>query len=418
MKKILAMFAVFFMMAAFNTANAAVYSDVPADYWANTEITAVVNDGVLSLKGNAFLPTKDVTRSDFNSALLKTLGHKTTSLSEKNPFTDVVSSRADYGDILLSAKLGLIYGYNDGTFKPDRIMTKAEAASVISHITKDFKGDVKALDSFKDKCAIPAWAKQQYAKTIDLGVYVNYPDADELLPNKNLNRAEAAVLLYKLKQQIGAVKEQYVSKEALLRTEHLDVTKNAEVDTVKITSTRKIVEAKNIIKGYFYTYFTSKDVQVGDTVIFTAKNDILTKEGTLVIPAKTTMKAKVASVEPKKWWNKNDKVTVEFETMTLPTGVCVPFKAEVINNNGVLTENRWAKPVGYTVAGAAIGAGAGVGVAGFTGHHHYGNGVAVGTPVGAGLGLLTGLTTPGRTYKANDGDFVWLELTQDLSIPN
>jgi len=418
MKKILAMFAVFFMMATFNAANAAVYSDVPADYWANTEITAVVTDNILPLKGKAFLPEQEVSRSDFNSALLRTLGHRTVSLSDANPFSDVVSSRADYGDILLSSKLGLIYGYNDGTFKPDRIMTKAEAASVISHITKDFKGNVKSLNAFTDKDNIPAWAVRQYAKTIDLGVYVNYPDAQELLPNKNLNRAEAAVLLYKLKQKIGAVKEQYVSKEALISTEHLDVTKKAEVDEVQITNMRKIVLAKNIIKGYFYTYFTSKDVQVGDEVTFTAKNDIYTKEGTLVIPAATTMKARVASVEPKKWWNKNDKVTVEFESMTLPSGVCTPFKAEVINNNGVLTENRWAKPLGYTVGGAVVGGGAGVGIASFTGHHHYGNGVAIGAPVGAGLGLLTGLTTPGRTYKANDGDYVWLELTEDLSVPN
>ncbi len=418
MKKILAMFAVFFMMASFNSANAAVYSDVPADYWANKEISAVVTDNILSLKGKSFLPDKEVSRSDFNSALLRTLGHKTASLSDVNPFSDVVSTRSDYGDILLSSKLGLIYGYDDGTFKPDRIMTKAEAASVISHITKDFKGNVKSLTPFKDSDSIPAWAVQQYAKTIDLGVYVNYPNSDELLPNKNLNRAEAAVLLYKLKQQISAVKEQYVNKETLLSTEHLDVTKKAEVDEVQITNMRKIVLAKNIIKGYFYTYFTSKDAEVGDTVTFTAKNDIYTEEGTLVIPADTTMKATITSIEPKKWWNKNDKVTVEFESMTLPTGVCVPFSAEVINHNGVLTENRWAKPVGYTVGGALIGAGAGVGVAGFTGHHHYGNGVAIGTPVGAGLGLLTGLTTKGRTYKANDGDYVWLELTQDLSIPN
>ena len=47
-----------------------------------------------------------------------------------------------------------------------------------------------------------------------------------------------------------------------------------------------------------------------------------------------------------------------------------------------------------------------------------GDGMAIGFPVGAGVGLLTGLTTPGRTYKANDGDYVWLELTQDLVIPN
>ncbi len=420
MKKILAMIAVFFMMAAFNSANAAVYKDVPADYWANKEITAVVNDGILSLKKNAFLPEQEVTRSDFNSALLKTLGHRATTLSETNPFSDVVSSRPDYGDILLSSKLGLIYGYSDGTFKPDRIMTKAEAASVISHITKDYKGNVKSLDPFTDKDSVPCWAAKQFAKTIDLGIYVNYPDANELLPNKNLNRAEAAVLLYKLKQSISAVKEQYVSKESVISVEHLDVTKKAEVDEVQITNMRKIVLAKNIIKGYFYTYFSSKDAQVGDTVTFTAKNDIYTEEGTLVIPADTTMAAKITSVEPKKWWNKNDKVTVEFETMTLPNGTCVPFKAEVINNNGVLTENRWAKPVGYTVGGAVVGTGVGMGIAAIAegDDDHFGEGIAIGAPVGAGVGLLTGLTTPGRTYKANDGDFVWLELTEDLSIPN
>jgi len=422
MKKILAMFAVFFMMLAFNAANAAVYSDVPANYWANKEITAVVNDNVLPLVAkNTFAPTKEVSRSDFNSALLRTLGHSKATLSEKNPFSDVVSSRADYGDILLSSKLGLIYGYNDGTFKPDRIMTKSEAASVISHITKDFKGNVKLLDQFADKADVPAWATAQYAKTIDLGVYVNYPDANKLLPNKNLNRAEAAVLLYKLKQRLSAVKSQYLNKETLLATEHLDVTKKAEVDEVQITNQRKIVLAKNIIKGYFYTYFTSKNAEVGDEVTFTAKKDIYTKEGTLVIPADTTMLAHITSIEPKKWWNKNDKVTVDFESMTLPSGTVVPFKADVINHNGVLTENRWAKPVAYTVGGTAVGAGMGVGLAaadGADGSGHFCRGVAIGAPVGAGVGLLTGLTTPGRTFKANDGDWVWLELTQDLSIPN
>ncbi len=420
MKKILAMFAVFFMMTALNPANADVYADVPADYWANTEITAVVNDGILSLDGKSFLPEQDVSRSDFNSALLRTLGHRQTALSDANPFSDVESSRADYYDILLSSKLGLIYGYNDGTFKPDRIMTKTEAASVISHITKDFKGNTKSLNPFKDKNEIPAWGTRQFAKTVDLGVYVNYPDADELLPNKNLNRAEAAVLLYKLKQQISSVKTEYISQEALLSTEHLNVTRRADVNEVQVTNTRKIVLADNIIKGYFYSDFSSEGANVGDTVTFTAKYDVYTEEGTLVIPAGTTMNATITSIEPKKWWNKNDKVTVEFDKMTLPSGICTPFKAEVLNHNGILTENRWAKPLGYTVGGALIGGGIGVaaGSAKHHGHRHYGEGVAIGAPVGAGVGLLTGLTTPGRTYKAHEGQYVWLKLTQDLSVPN
>ncbi len=420
MKKILAILAVFFMMISFNSANAAVYSDVPADYWANTEITAIVEDGILPLVKNAYLPEQEVSRSEFNSALLKTLGHRSKTLSESNPYTDVCASRPDYGDILLSSKLGLFYGYEDNTFRPDRIMTKAEAASVISHITKDYKGNVDSLKAFKDSADIPAWDVRQFAKTIDLGIYVNYPDADELLPNKNLNKAEAAVLLYKLKNKLAAVQDKYVSKEVLQGVEHLDVTRKATVDEVKITNQNKIVLAGNIIKGYFAAYFSSKEAQVGDTVTFTAKKDIYTKEGTLVIPQGTTMLSKITSIEPKKWWNKNDKVTVEFETMTLPNGVCVPFKADVLNNNGVLTENRWAKPVGYTVGGAVVGTGVGMGIAAIAAQDddHFGEGIAIGAPVGAGVGLLTGLTTPGRTFKANDSEYVWLELTQDLVIPN
>ena len=36
---------------------------------------------------------------------------------------------------------------------------------------------------------------------------------------------------------------------------------------------------------------------------------------------------------------------------------------------------------------------------------------------GAGAGLITGLVTKGRTYKAKTGEWIWLKLTQDLSIP-
>ncbi len=422
MKKILAMIAVFFMMLTFNAANAAVYSDVPADYWANTEITAVVNDGILPLLGdNAYLPEQEVSRSDFNSALLRTLGHKkVTSSSVASPFSDVDSARADYGDIILSSQLGLIYGYSDGSFKPDRIMTKAEAASVISHITKDFKGNVQSLAPFSDRYDVPAWASRQFAKTIDLDVYVAYPNADELLPNKKLDRAEAAVLLYKLKQKLSAVKEQFVNKqnEEVIGTEHLNVTKKAEVNEVTVTNLRKIVLAKNILKGYFYTDFTSKTAEVGDVVTFTAKEDIYTEEGTLVIPAGTTMKSVITSLEEKKWWNKNDKVCVEFESLTLPSGVTVPFSAEIINHNGVLTENRWVKPLGYTLGGAVLGGGIGTGISAMSWHHHWGRGIGAGVPIGAGVGLISGLVTKGITYKAHDGEYVWLELTQDLSIPN
>ena len=42
MKKNLAMLAVCSLFLAFNSVDAATYKDVPADHWANKEITAVV----------------------------------------------------------------------------------------------------------------------------------------------------------------------------------------------------------------------------------------------------------------------------------------------------------------------------------------------------------------------------------------
>ena len=104
--------------------------------------------------------------------------------------------------------------------------------------------------------------------------------------------------------------------------------------------------------------------------------------------------------------------------MVFPNGHEYPFIARVLNNDeGVLSENKWLKPLEYTVAGAAIG-GAAIGLPVGESQGRSGDGMAIGFPTGAGVGLLTGLTTPGRTYKANDGNWVWLELTEDLSIPN
>ena len=79
----------------------------------------------------------------------------------------------------------------------------------------------------------------------------------------------------------------------------------------------------------------------------------------------------------------------------------------------------FAKILGWTVGLGAVGTGAGIGIANMRGHDDStDSGIAIGAPVGAGVGLLTGLATKGRTFKANDGDYVWLELTQDLVIPN
>ena len=185
------------------------FSDVDANYWAYTEIAAVVNDGVMDTDGKAFRPEDPVARVCFVKSLLKVLGHDATKATVKNPFKDVTKDTKGYEDILKSEQLGLVYGYPSGNFLPEKTMTKAEVTSVMSHITKDTAKNLSVLNQFADKAQIPGWDKLQYAKAVSLGLYVNHPDEAYLEPNREITRAEAAVLLYRLKYAIGLVKDQY-----------------------------------------------------------------------------------------------------------------------------------------------------------------------------------------------------------------
>ena len=198
------------------------FNDVSTDYWAYTEISSVVRDGVMSATAGYFDPEDSLTRADFVKALLKTLGHDDLVIKVKNTFSDITVTSPSYYDVLKSKQLGLVYGYTDGTFKPERFMTKAEVASVMSHITKETQKDLSILDQFVDAADIPSWCKHQYAKTVKYGLYVNHPQEDALESTREITRAEAAVLLYKLKASLGLVKEEYkasTKSETVLGTE-------------------------------------------------------------------------------------------------------------------------------------------------------------------------------------------------------
>lgn len=422
MKKILSLIAAFFVLfLSAGSAFSKEAKDVAPNYWAAKEISAVLTNGYLDVdKAGKFNPEATVTRAEFTSALLKTLGHKATP-AKANKFKDLCPSHVAYNDIIMAEGIGLVYGYPDKTFRADNTITKTETASVISHITKDIAADVAVLKSYKDGSDVPAWGTKQYAKTIKMGIFVNYPDAKALTPNKVLNRAEEAVLLYKLANALSFVKEKYVAADTLVAVEHLDVCDKAPSNEVKIMRKTNIVAACNVLAGYFVSDFSSKTALVGDCVSLVAKENVYTKEGTLVIPQGTKFYGTVATLEHQKIWNQNAEVTLDINKVTFPSGCTVPCSAKVFNNkDGVLTASGWAttgKVLAYTAGGAAVGTGAGVGFAAIPSPKKYGTGVAIGLPVGAGVGLITGFVTPGLAYTAQEGDLLYLILNSAVTLP-
>ena len=396
--------------------------DVSKDYWAKPEIVEVVADNIMTLDdaGN-FYPEDTVQRVEFVKALLKVLSNDNLNVNIKNIFTDGSSSNADYADILRSQQLGLVYGYPDRTFKPQKVMTRSEVQSVISHITKDGAADVAILNNFSDADQVAQWAKRPYAKSLAYGIYVNYPNANELRPNDDLTRAEAAVLLARLKDKIGLVKEEYVGPdlEKVIAIEHLNMKKNAPNHSVKITNKRSIVLSGNVLAVAFTDKFRSEIASAGDNVKFIAPQDICTEEGTVLFPANSVFTGKVLEVVPQKWFNRNARVYIQLNEVCMPDGKTVDLNAKPFYKHYALKEGPWmtaGKVALWTVGLGAVGTGAGVGFAFIPNPAEIGKGIAIGAPIGAGVGLVLGLVTPGLKYHAKSGEQIYVILCDDASI--
>ena len=400
---------------------AANISDVSSNYWASKEINNVVDNNVMTLTNGKFNPEGAVRRVDFVQALLKLLTNDNLNVNIKNIFTDVKASDYYYADVLRSQQLGLVYGYPDKTFKPAKLMSRAETQSVVSHITKDMKSDASLLKIYTDADQVPAWAKEAYAKTLDYGIYVNYPNPNELRPNDVLSRAEAAVILYRLREKAGLIKSEYVGAdlEKELGTQHLQAVKNAPTDEVLITSHRSVIKEGNAMYVAFGDKFKSELANEGDALTFVANEDIATEEGTVLFPAGTKFEGSVLNITDPKWFNKNARVYAQITKAVLPNGQVVAMEAKPFYKNYELKEGPWmtaGKLALYTVTGGAIGTGAGVGFAFIPNPAEIGTGIAIGTPVGAGVGLATGLITKGLNYHAKAGEEIKVIMLKDVSI--
>ena len=394
-------------------------ADVSKDYWAQKEIADVVSNDIMTLDASTnFYPEEVVTRVEFVKSLLKLLSNDNLDIKIQNTFKDVSSSDPDYGAILRSQQLGLVYGYPNKTFQPSKVLIRSEAQSVVSHITREKVTDTSILSNFVDANKVPGWAKYVYAKTLTDGIYVNYPNADELRPDDALTGAEAAVLLSRLKSKIGLVKQQYVSED-VVRVEHLNVSRKAESNEVKITNMRKIIVKGNVLEVAFDEKFKSKYHAAGDTLYFVADKDICTEEGTVVIPAGSKFFATVDEIVKPKWFNKNARVYLHLDRVIFPNGSQYKLVAKPFYKNYELKEGPWmtaGKIVLSTVTLGAVGTGAGVGFAFIPEPVKVGTGVAIGLPVGAGIGLVTGLVTPGLNYNAKQGEEIYVILLEDASV--
>ncbi len=88
---------------------------------------------------------------------------------------------------------GITNGYRDGTFKPDRTVTRSEFCKLVV-LALGYKPVSSPHLSFKDRGSIPDWAEGYIARAVDKGLIDGYTD-DTFRPNRQITREEMAVIL-------------------------------------------------------------------------------------------------------------------------------------------------------------------------------------------------------------------------------
>ncbi|MGB9803084.1 Ig-like domain-containing protein [Desulfofundulus sp.] len=126
-------------------------------------------------------------------------------------FKDMAGHWAE-ATVVKLAGMGVIGGYEDGTFRPNNKITRAEIASILVRALKLKPADESTL-MFVDKNAIPAWARGAVAAAAGEGLLKGYPVQGGVAfkADKPITRAELAAILSRvLVQKLGKINGQPV----------------------------------------------------------------------------------------------------------------------------------------------------------------------------------------------------------------
>ena len=177
------------------------FKDV-STHWAKGAIYRLSSMGVIAGSNGYFRPDAKLTRADFAKMLV--LAKKLMAVNETTIFTDV--KKGDWHNIFIAAAVadGFIDGYPDGTFSPDRAVTRQEMAVMVRKALGDnsIASDFIPL-AFEDEAMITDDAYDSVAIVTDLGIMKGKsgigkaPMALVFDPTGVATRGEAAAVVYR-----------------------------------------------------------------------------------------------------------------------------------------------------------------------------------------------------------------------------
>ncbi len=184
------------------------FKDVSQDYWAYPFVATLAERGLITGSSeNLFEPNKLITRASMATMVSMAFNQPENQASKS--FTDITEQNAIAADINKTVGMGFMKGYSDSEFRPlENIPRYQVLVALATGLGLTPSQDPQAiLQQFNDRDGIPDWATEQVAAATEAGLLVNRPDFanNALNPNQSATRAEVAAMIYQALVQTGKV---------------------------------------------------------------------------------------------------------------------------------------------------------------------------------------------------------------------
>ena len=222
-----------------------------ANHWANAEISDWESKGLIKgYEDGTFKADNSVSRAEFVTMMNNVLKNDAEGTVS---FTDVKETDWFYQAVAAAVNAGYCNGYEDGTFKPSATISRAEAAVMIAN-AMGLEQDAAGAEGFSDE--IPVWAVGSVGAVVKAGYMSGYPDGT-FGAAKSITRAEAVSFLNRVLTQ---------NDETVAETEVVLIEKEAVLEDQ--------VVAGNVVIDSTVEKATLRDVEIqGDLVIRCAEDD-------------------------------------------------------------------------------------------------------------------------------------------------
>jgi len=190
----------FTKFAVFVTEPASAFNDV-SGHWALHFIAHAIERGIVNgYSDETFRPNININRAEFVVMLSRAL------MLNGEPATHEFSDDALIPSwakehVVLAVQAGLINGYGDGSFGPNKRITRAEMVTIINRALKQVEA-VENDISFVDREQIPIWARTAVAQTVQAGI-INGKSGNVFAPQDQATRAEAVTIIIKLLEALN-----------------------------------------------------------------------------------------------------------------------------------------------------------------------------------------------------------------------